>query len=51
MIYGPKTDLLPLPAGALKNRLRHLIPGAWSRFVTNDLRQGQFLFARMRRPA
>jgi len=50
-IYGPKTDLLPLPAGALKNRLRHLIPGAWSRFVTNDLRQGQFLFARMRRPA
>ncbi len=48
-IYGQKTDLLPLPAGHIKEELKRRIPNTWSRFVTNDLRQGQFLFARMRR--
>jgi 2-polyprenyl-3-methyl-5-hydroxy-6-metoxy-1,4-benzoquinol methylase len=49
-VFGQKADLLPLPAGRLKNELRRRIPNEVSRFITNTCRQGVFLYTRMRKP-
>ncbi|MBV8525858.1 MAG: class I SAM-dependent methyltransferase [Acetobacteraceae bacterium] len=50
-IYGLKAEVLPIPAGALKQLFERLIPDAFSRLLTNRLRLGSFLVARMRRAA
>ncbi len=42
-IYGKKTELVPLPAGKLKDRLVSLMPNSFSRFLTNKCRWGSFL--------
>ena len=42
-IYGKKTELVPLPAGKVKDRLVGLVPNSFSRFLTNKCRWGSFL--------
>jgi ubiquinone/menaquinone biosynthesis C-methylase UbiE len=48
-IYGQKAEILPLPAGRLKQMLDRLIPDAVGRLLTNRFRLGSFLVANMRR--
>jgi 2-polyprenyl-3-methyl-5-hydroxy-6-metoxy-1,4-benzoquinol methylase len=42
-IYGKKTELVPLPAGRLKDRLVATVPNSFSRFLTNRCGWGSFL--------
>jgi len=46
-IFGEKVELFPLPAGRVKNFAMRLVPDAVSRFVTNNCKQGRFLFCTM----
>jgi ubiquinone/menaquinone biosynthesis C-methylase UbiE len=46
-IYGKKTELVPLPAGKLKDLLVGLMPNSFSRFLTNKCRWGSFLVSRL----
>ena len=48
-IYGDKVDMVPLPAGKLKNHVLRLIPDSAGRFFLHRLRQGYFLVASHRR--
>ena len=48
-IYGLKNDILPIPAGRLKDFLQKIIPNSMSRFLTNKLGWGSFLSVRMTR--
>lgn len=48
-VYGAKLELIPLPAGQLRNRIAGHIPDRLSAFITNDLRQGHFLVADLTR--
>jgi SAM-dependent methyltransferase len=50
-IYGKKTELVPLPAGRLKDRLVSAIPNSFSRFLTNRCGWGSFLVSRLRKEA
>lgn len=50
-VYGQKSDIVPLPAGRLKDRLLPLLPDAIARFLTHTLRMGSFLVIRMRKAA
>jgi ubiquinone/menaquinone biosynthesis C-methylase UbiE len=43
-VTGQRTDILPLPGGKLKRFIMSLIPVFLSRFMTNQLQMGQFLF-------
>jgi SAM-dependent methyltransferase len=47
-ICGDKVELIPLPAGRLKQRVHSVIPNRVSRFVLSTLRQGTFLVAHHR---
>ncbi len=42
-IYGQHADLIPLPAGKLKNLLAKIIPTFIMKFINTNLRQGYFL--------
>ena len=44
-----QAQILPIPAGRLKNRLLDLIPNPVSRLLTNRLRFGQFLVSDLRK--
>lgn len=46
-IYGKKTELVPLPAGKLKDRIVSSIPNSFSRFLTNKCQWGSFLVSRL----
>ena len=46
-IYGKKTELVPLPAGELKDRIVSSIPNSLSRFLTNKCQWGSFLVSRL----
>ena len=46
-ICGKKTELVPLPAGKLKDLLVGLMPNSFSRFLTNKCRWGSFLVSRL----
>ncbi len=48
-IYGKKTELVPIPAGRLKDLLVRSIPNGVSRFVTNTCGWGSFLVSRLRK--
>lgn len=50
-VFGPKTDITPLPGATLRAAMRRLIPDRLSRFLTNDCRLGSFLVSSLRRPA
>jgi ubiquinone/menaquinone biosynthesis C-methylase UbiE len=49
-IYGKKTELVPIPAGKVKDALLTMIPNPLSRFLTNTCRWGSFLVAEMVKP-
>jgi hypothetical protein len=46
-VYGKKTELVPLPAGKLKDSLVCMVPNSFSRFLTNKCRWGSFLVTRL----
>jgi 2-polyprenyl-3-methyl-5-hydroxy-6-metoxy-1,4-benzoquinol methylase len=46
-IYGKKTELVPLPAGRLKDALVGLLPNPFSRFLTNSCGWGSFLVSKL----
>lgn len=48
-VRGQKSDLLPLPAGFLKQCLEDYLPNAITSFLAHRLRMGTFLIIRMRR--
>lgn len=48
-VCGPKTDIVPLPQGALKRTLMRYIPDSLNRFLTRRCRMGVFLVSRLRR--
>lgn len=50
-VFGPKADLLPLPAGKLKDFLRSLIPGWLNLFLTHRCRLGSFLVSSLKKSA
>jgi len=46
-VYGKKTELVPIPAGKLKDVLVEMIPNSFSRFLTNKCRWGSFLVTKL----
>lgn len=50
-IYGKKTELVPLPAGKLKDRIVSSIPNSFSRFLTNKCQWGSFLVSKLGKEA
>jgi SAM-dependent methyltransferase len=46
-VYGKKAELVPLPAGKLKDLLVGMVPNFFSRFLTNKCRRGSFLVTRL----
>lgn len=48
-IYGPKSDVIPIPAGKVKSFLERAVPSVITRTMTNSMRMGSFLVARMRK--
>ena len=48
-VYGKKTELVPLPAGRVKDQVVEWIPDAVSRFLTNTCGWGSFLVTRLRK--
>ena len=46
-VYGKKTELVPMPAGKMKDRLVSSIPNSVSRFLTNTCGWGSFLVSRL----
>lgn len=49
-IMGNKTEVIPLPAGKLKEHVEAALPSAFTRFLTNTCRLGYFLVCTMRKP-
>lgn len=50
-ICGLKNDVIPLPPGRVKNFAERVVPSSVTRAMTNTLRMGSFLVARMRKTA
>jgi 2-polyprenyl-3-methyl-5-hydroxy-6-metoxy-1,4-benzoquinol methylase len=46
-IYGKKTELVPIPAGKIKDLVVAAMPNSFSRFLTNNCRWGSFLVSRL----
>jgi ubiquinone/menaquinone biosynthesis C-methylase UbiE len=46
-IYGKKSEIVPLPAGKLKDLILAAVPNSFSRFLTNKCRWGSFLVSRL----
>lgn len=46
-VRGPKSDIIPLPGGTLKNIVSSTFPLFLSRFLTGSLRMGGFLISRL----
>lgn len=49
-IMGSKSELIPLPAGGLKNAAMRALPDAAGRFFTNGCGLGTFLVSTLRKP-
>jgi SAM-dependent methyltransferase len=49
-VFGPKTDIIPLPGGTLRATIRRLIPDRLGRFFTGRCRLGSLLVSSMRKP-
>ncbi len=48
-VYGQVTDLVPLPAGRLKDQVVRRFPDRLARYLTHDCRMGSLLVSRLRR--
>lgn len=42
-VYGAKPEMFPIPAGKIKNQIMNFVPSAFTRFLTNNCKQGTFL--------
>jgi ubiquinone/menaquinone biosynthesis C-methylase UbiE len=49
-VFGPKADLLPIPAGSLKSMADRLLPDSVARFLTHRCRLGTLLVSAMQKP-
>jgi hypothetical protein len=49
LVYGSKSEVLPIPSGKLKSQILKLIPNSASRFLTNRMRFGQLLVSDLRK--
>ena len=49
MIMGPKTDIIPLPAGRIKNFVMKITPNWLSKSFARNLRMGSFLVSRLQK--
>jgi ubiquinone/menaquinone biosynthesis C-methylase UbiE len=49
IVSGQKSDVIPLPACRFKSWAENILPDFFSRFITNRLKMGSFLIAKMRR--
>lgn len=45
-IFGSKSELFPIPAGTLKNKIMQIIPDTFTRFLTNNCKLGTFLVSK-----
>jgi ubiquinone/menaquinone biosynthesis C-methylase UbiE len=43
LVFGSKSEIVPLPAGGVKNTIISLVPNSLSRFFTNRCKMGAFL--------
>jgi len=50
-IYGKKTEIVPLPAGKLKDGILGMVPNSFSRFLTNKCQWGSFLVSKLGKEA
>ncbi len=48
-VFGSKTELIPLPAGKVKNAVMSGIPNSLSRLLTSRMRMGMFLVTNLER--
>jgi SAM-dependent methyltransferase len=48
-IYGSKAELIPLPNGKIKARVKSMTPNRVSRFLTNRCRLGMFLVSTLKK--
>lgn len=48
---GPKSDVVLLPGGKMKNFLQSLMPNDFNRFLTKNLQMGSFLVSKLRKEA
>lgn len=48
-IFGSKTEIVPLPSGRIKKLVMDFIPDVLSRFLTNKMKMGAFLFTVLRK--
>ena len=49
-ILGPKSDVIPLPAGRLKSIVRWILPNRLNRFLTKNIQMGVFLNSILLKP-
>jgi ubiquinone/menaquinone biosynthesis C-methylase UbiE len=49
-VYGPKTDLLPVPAGRFKDKVAEMLPDRFARLLCNRLGFGCFLVSELHKP-
>ncbi len=49
MVFGGKSEIVPLPGGKVKKIVMALIPTRVSRFLTNRCRMGSFLVSILRK--
>ncbi|NQT29331.1 MAG: class I SAM-dependent methyltransferase [Candidatus Saganbacteria bacterium] len=49
-VYGPKADLLLLPAGSVKQAVQGIIPNKVNRFLTHHFKMGGFLVSELEKP-
>lgn len=48
-VYGSKAELLPLPAGKVKDALKAALPDSFCRVLTNNCKMGMFLVTTLKR--
>jgi ubiquinone/menaquinone biosynthesis C-methylase UbiE len=49
LIFGSKTEIVPLPRGVIKQAALRLIPNSLSRFLTNHCKLGTFLVSTLKK--
>lgn len=50
LIFGGKSEIIPLPAGKIKQIIKNLIPNQFSRFFTNRCQMGCYLVSILKKP-
>lgn len=48
-VMGSKAEMFPIPAGKFKNKIMNFVPSAFTRFLTNNCKQGTFLVSTLKK--